>query len=1754
MAVEIVMKVLQWFIILSMNVITFSYSFDMGGASHSFSKFESWVPCHNGTITFEFQTHSGSGMLMYIDGGRKSNDYFELKLINGVLHLTFKLNNERNMLSAGQNLNNNEWHSVDLIRDGRLTTLKVDEFSYTRENQNYDPTYITFENSNNNYVFIGGLPSEYSHKLSELAHPQIMFEPRLQGSVRNLFYSNCGKAMTSPQMLESEGLVMEGDKCMKSNPCKNDGICVMQDHGVQCDCSWTNFVGEYCEIERQPIEAMFQGAQYLTYDLTRRGDSFFSSNDELRMHFKTTQMSGLLFYTGEDNDYMTVSLKNGAIHVDINLGSGPFNKRVDMGGYKLDDGQWHEIVITRNSRQLTYGRTFCDIDIKVDGTSRAKGSTMGEFTKLSSNILYVGGSSHPRELLGSPVRTNFRGCMKKVEYKADSINLELIEMANRDDNLITVMGDVVFGKCEEVIDSQPVTYTTPDSFVALPRWDVKKNSGTISFQFQTTEPDGLVMYNSGTYGSSNFDFFAMEIIDSYFYLIMDLGTGAIKEKVSRTEVDDGVPHIVHFQYSGRTGFIRVDAHETEYVTPGMGMQLDLEDMLFIGGLNFQRYNSYRLPKELWSGILKHGFVGCIQDMMINDEKVDLMTVARKQLQRDIKSECQKMDAQCLSQPCLHGGTCSEGWNRYACDCTNTSYKGKNCENAVATVSFSEAQYVLVTLPQESYTEAEDISLRFRTVRSSGLLLVTSSAISEDAIELYLERGACKLTITLGTTGSKTLSVGHALNDDQWHTVYVKRRGQKLELRIDNSRPVEDVIPHIAPTVRVKQMVLGSMGPLLSDFTVSSRSSQKSNSMSGGMQNDAPIRQHPWFVGAMQQFVYNGNHFFDMARETDGEYIENIDVTARFDDGNLQVHNAITFESQEAYVTLPHQLLKSNSLHFSFNFKFKTQQRDGLILFSGLGPDFLAIELYQGFLNYIYDMGGGTKRILVNTPEALNDNKWHDVSLFRPQMDQQQIRVDDNPATVEDMKGYSARHFDLKGPLYIGGLVKSRFFSLSVKIMSRNGFLGCIASFDINGENINILEAATYVEQTSAHSVTSGCSGSELTCLATSCYNGGRCEQQWNSFKCNCDMTSFTGSHCADESVTYQFGLGKGLVVFEYPEDARPSTKTDYLALGITTIQTSQAKILRVDSADTDDYIEVELVNGNIFMVYNMGQENIPVVTLQQKVNDGKYHVIRFHRSGTDAVLEVDWERQDKNPVGQKMSVFNSQARIMIGGRKISQGDITHAFQGTVSGVVFNGMRILDLLKEGDPRVSAEGNVSLVNPSISIPPPVPVKTPSATDKGVQSTQGFKNEIFKRSIVKENSARRRQKTSNKRSSRYYLRRKNMIDQQHEFDEQLTSQENMIIKEKQTQLSRNHQNVAKNHARKSHHKTKNVNNGPSGPSYVTKNLIGASKKDHVIGGNIHSAKKVGSVENDDTDVEYSGYSMIDTETFPTDDDSLKRRTKGDYWKESAINKFITMTLFLPADHRVSGKETQHDLKVHVGQSRTEPFARDSRHTFYPKDRGKPGKAYWRKGRPGFTQHSNKKHSKSTTPKQGSDEIITSSGEGPDCYSDDEDECIQTTSGSDDDIIKPSIVITRLSTPKPEPEDQGNYTCKDKDCKPQGTELAPPSGKNITVYDPQTTNPNGKTTDLSEPRTRKSSSDSGHLNIFLIVGIACGVLVALMILLVALYKFRSRDEGSYRVDESQNFAYLEAKKQQANGAAATNIGNGKAGGKKKDVKEWYV
>lgn len=55
-----------------------------------------------------------------------------------------------------------------------------------------------------------------------------------------------------------------------------------------------------------------------------------------------------------------------------------------------------------------------------------------------------------------------------------------------------------------------------------------------------------------------------------------------------------------------------------------------------------------------------------------------------------------------------------------------------------------------------------------------------------------------------------------------------------------------------------------------------------------------------------------------------------------------------------------------------------------------------------------------------------------------------------------------------------------------------------------------------------------------------------------------------------------------------------------------------------------------------------------------------------------------------------MTIFNSQAAIKIGGR-----DQGRPFQGQISGLYYNGLKVLSLAAESDPNVKVEGNLRLV---------------------------------------------------------------------------------------------------------------------------------------------------------------------------------------------------------------------------------------------------------------------------------------------------------------------------------------------------------------------------------------------------------------------------------------------------------------------------
>lgn len=124
-----------------------------------------------------------------------------------------------------------------------------------------------------------------------------------------------------------------------------------------------------------------------------------------------------------------------------------------------------------------------------------------------------------------------------------------------------IHGTVAF-KCENVATLDPITFETPESFIVLNKWNAKK-TGSISFDFRTTEPNGLLLFSHGkpkqqpkdskSPQTFKVDFFAIEMLEGHLYLLLDMGSGTTKTKAVNKKVNDGEWYHVDFQRDGRSG-------------------------------------------------------------------------------------------------------------------------------------------------------------------------------------------------------------------------------------------------------------------------------------------------------------------------------------------------------------------------------------------------------------------------------------------------------------------------------------------------------------------------------------------------------------------------------------------------------------------------------------------------------------------------------------------------------------------------------------------------------------------------------------------------------------------------------------------------------------------------------------------------------------------------------------------------------------------------------------------------------------------------------------------------------------------------------------------------------------------------------------------------------------------------------------------------------------------------------------------------
>ncbi|XP_036062171.1 neurexin 3 isoform X11 [Onychomys torridus] len=1230
------------------------------GLPNQWARYLRWDASTRSDLSFQFKTNVSTGLLLYLDDGGVC-DFLCLSLVDGRVQLRFSMDCAETAVLSNKQVNDSSWHFLMVSRDRLRTGLVIDGEGQSGELQPQRP-YMDVVSD----LFLGGVPADIRPSALTLDGVQNM--PGFKGLVLDLKYGN-----SEPRLLGSQGVQLEAEGPCGERPCENGGICFLLDGHPTCDCSTTGYGGTLCsedvsqgpglshlmmsEQAREENVATFRGSEYLCYDLSQ--NPIQSSSDEITLSFKTWQRNGLILHTGKSADYVNLALKDGAVSLVINLGSGAFEAIVEPVNGKFNDNAWHDVKVTRNLRQVT---------ISVDGILTTTGYTQEDYTMLGSDdFFYVGGSPSTADLPGSPVSNNFMGCLKEVVYKNNDIRLELSRLARIGDTKMKIYGEVVF-KCENVATLDPINFETPEAYISLPKWNTKR-MGSISFDFRTTEPNGLILFTHGkpqerkdvrSQKNTKVDFFAVELLDGNLYLLLDMGSGTIKVKATQKKANDGEWYHVDIQRDGRSGTISVNSRRTPFTASGESEILDLEGDMYLGGLPENRAGLI-LPTELWTAMLNYGYVGCIRDLFIDGRSKNIRQLAEMQNAAGVKSSCSRMSAkQCDSYPCKNNAVCKDGWNRFICDCTGTGYWGRTCEREASILSYDGSMYMKVIMPMVMHTEAEDVSFRFMSQRAYGLLVATTSRDSADTLRLELDGGRVKLMVNLGK-GPETLYAGQKLNDNEWHTVRVVRRGKSLKLTVD-----DDV----------------AEGTMVGDHT----RLEFHNIETGIMTEKRYISVVPSsFIGHLQSLMFNGLLYIDLCKNGDIDYCE---LKARFGLRNI-IADPVTFKTKSSYLTLA-TLQAYTSMHLFF--QFKTTSADGFILFnSGDGNDFIAVELVKGYIHYVFDLGNGPNVIKGNSDRPLNDNQWHNVVITRDNSNTHSLKVDTKVVT-QVING--AKNLDLKGDLYMAGLAQGMYNNLPKLVASRDGFQGCLASVDLNGRLPDLINDALH----RSGQIERGCEGPSTTCQEDSCANQGVCMQQWEGFTCDCSMTSYSGNQCNDPGATYIFGKSGGLILYTWPANDRPSTRSDRLAVGFSTT-VKDGILVRIDSAPgLGDFLQLHIEQGKIGVVFNIGTVDISIKEERTPVNDGKYHVVRFTRNGGNATLQVDnWPVNEHYPTGRQLTIFNTQAQIAIGGK-----DKGRLFQGQLSGLYYDGLKVLNMAAENNPNIKINGSVRLVGevPSVS----------------------------------------------------------------------------------------------------------------------------------------------------------------------------------------------------------------------------------------------------------------------------------------------------------------------------------------------------------------------------------------------------------------------------------------------------------------------
>ncbi|XP_058877543.1 protein crumbs homolog 1-like, partial [Acipenser ruthenus] len=594
----------------------------------------------------------------------------------------------------------------------------------------------------------------------------------------------------------------------QENDCQNGATCQPTyqsgTHNYSCHCP-PGFYDDHCNTS---TTFSFTSSGYILIEVpltnrTKRGVGTTKASISLR--FRTTLPDRIIFYRGDNSDYMYLEIVEGLLHARAVLGGSHVNTSLPR---KVNDGQWQEISVTLKDG-LVLAHTNCE---DGDCTKTQEGQELLRNIPESFKMVSVGGVQFEFLLNNTESRMNFTGCIEDLlidshpvlpqrisESMAEGLQLGCSKPEWCEPNPCSDQGSCVDlwtssrchcfrpfhgPNCSNEYTS--ATFSQEDS-TSSASFNISSSHGsnfTVSFFLRTLKQEGLIFQLSNDTGP-------------YFTLYLKMGrinvqTLSDTPAVAPMYCANGEKQLLTVHSSD--GRVTVGQSHLDYkLTQLPSVSVEAGDVAHVGGLSVEE------DASAWGGYFK----GCLQDLRLDNSLLEFFPLenGNSSMTKDmygfrktvnVTQGCHSDDT-CRSGPCENGGSCQVTWNDFVCSCL-ANFTGRTCERRVwcssspcphlsqcvdvpggyecrANATFQENNTIEYAANKSLNWPVTSISLDVRTRDGNAVLLRATNQVELFCIGLHNSTLLVKLR-TENSVEIVTIQSDFPITDGLWHNIMV----------------------------------------------------------------------------------------------------------------------------------------------------------------------------------------------------------------------------------------------------------------------------------------------------------------------------------------------------------------------------------------------------------------------------------------------------------------------------------------------------------------------------------------------------------------------------------------------------------------------------------------------------------------------------------------------------------------------------------------------------------------------------------------------------------------------------------------------------------------------------------------------------------------------------------------------------------------------------------------------------------------------